>query len=536
MNHPNRLKSHDPELAADVSVSAAMDTAHSTPDTACPSTLTASVPATRPITPERVSSRRALLFGGAALGALLLPRDRASAAPPPDPNYPPQWKNVTLRLVRRVTMGLNAREAEAASALGFQKYLEQQLDPAGVDDSAVEEYIASAFPTLAMTYPQLIATDDNVPQTQLVQATLYRAMYSKRQLLQRMTDFWTNHFNIDIHKVNELKVIDDRDVIRPNALGKFSDLLKASAHSPAMMDYLDNSRSRKEHPNQNYAREMMELHTLGVDGGYTQTDVSEVARCFTGWTRNFDSKSPDWGKFVFDPKIHDQGAKTVLGQTIAANGGIKDGDRVLDIVANHPATATFVSTKLLRWLLREDPSADLIAQTAKVFTSSKGDIKAVIRAILTPALLGAAPAKYKRPFALVTSSVRATFADVPEASGMSSLAGQISNMGQPLFAWSPPNGYPDALGYWAGLILPRWNYALNLADTRLAGVKVNVAPLLALHSTADMVAMMNSALYAGEMSDGQQALLLTYLGAAPNEARLRDAVGLCLASAEFQLF
>ncbi len=541
MNHPNHPATCESCLVLPAHANDTGTTqARTTPATcAAPAPSALSVPpaafstASALPTVSAPTSRRALLGVGAALGALLLPRARAQADAPPPAGVPPQWKNINLRLARRVTMGLDIREAETAVAMGFTKYLEYQLNPAAIDDSAVEDYIARAFPTLAMSYPQLIAATDNLPQTELARATVYRALFSKCQLLQRMTEFWTYHFNIDIHKVNELKTIDDRDVIRPNALGKFADLLKASAHSPAMLDYLDNSHSRREHPNQNYAREMMELHTLGVNGGYTQTDVSEVARCFTGWTRNFDKNSVDWGKFVFDIKNHDQGAKIVMGQTIAANGGIADGERVLDIVANHPSTATFISAKLLHWLLREDAAPNLVAQIAKVFTSTKGDIKAVIRAILTPALLKAAPAKYKRPSHLVASAVRATAADVTELGG---LTGQLNNMGQPPFAWSPPNGYPDALGYWAGLILPRWNFALGLMDTHIGGVKVDVAPLLALHSTEDMIVLINVALYAGEMTDAQQSSLSAYLGNAPTEARLRDAIGLTLASSDFQLY
>ena len=488
-----------------------------------------------PAAPSTGLSRRALLGVGAAAGALLLPRENAQADTAPGGSAPAQWTSPELRLARRVTMGLSAWNVNAAQRMRFRDYLECELNSA-IDDSAVENYIAQNFTTLALSPADMNTantTTSGLPQSELIQATLYRALYSRHQLHQRMVEFWTDHFNIDINKVSWLKVIDDRDVIRPNALGKFSDLLKASAHSPAMLDYLDNSGSRKEHPNQNYAREMMELHTLGVNGGYTQTDVSEVARCFTGWTRNYDKTSADYGKFVFNAGIHDTGEKKVLGVTIPAKGGIKDGDMVLDIVANHPSTATFVSTKMLHWLLREDPSPTLIAQVAKVFTDTRGDIKAVIRAILTSDLLMAAPARYKRPYHLVTSTARAGFATV---TGLGGLISSVKTLGQTPFAWSPPNGYPDALAYWAGLILPRWNFGLAVPSNRIGDVKVDVSGLLALSSPADMVSRINATIFYGEMSSALQAELLAYLGQKPVEARVRDAVGLALASAEFQLY
>ena len=484
------------------------------------------------------SASRRLLLGAGIFAATLMPRSRALAQNGGNSTggnpAPATWKNQELRLVRRVTMGLDIEAALSALETGHTKYLETLLNDAAIDDSDVENYVASHYPTLAMSPAQLHTADSNLPQTQLVEATLFRSIYSKRQLRQRMTEFWSDHFNIDIHKVGTLKVTDDRDVIRPHALGKFSDLLHASAKSPAMLDYLDNSHSRKEHPNQNYARELMELHTLSVNGGYTQTDIQEVARCFTGWTRNFDTNSADYGRFVYNSKIHDDGAKLVLGHKMAAGGGIKDGEAVLDILAAHPATAKFIATKMLHWLLREDPSPELIAQIAKVYMDTKGDIKAMIRAILAPALLKSAPAKYKRPYHLVVSAIRAAN---PTISSFDGVRGQLNTMGHAPFSWAAPNGYPDALGYWAGLILPRWNFGLLFAENRVSGLTVDVKPLLDAKTPAAIVALLNMALFTEEITPGLQAELTAYLTQTPLlEARIRDAGGLALASPEFQLY
>ena len=262
-------------------------------------------------------NRRALLTGGVFASALLLAEREAQSQSPPAPLDPTaSWKNLELRLARRITMGLTQSDAQAAVKLGYKGYLEKQLNAPASDDAELEKHIAQTYPALSMTYPQIRDFVDNGKgdaQKQLFEATVLRSATSHRQLLQRMVEFWTDHFNIDIEKVHEIKILDDREVIRPNALGKFPALLAASGKSPAMLDYLDNASSRKEHPNQNYARELMELHTLGVDGGYTQQDVVEVARCFTGWTRNYDPKSPDRGKFVFNPKWHDDGEKNGFG-------------------------------------------------------------------------------------------------------------------------------------------------------------------------------------------------------------------------------
>ena len=286
------------------------------------------------------SSRRSFVFFGALAATALLPgKARAQAAgrtrqrkpferdvPPPDGFLTvPQNEGVaafrewdvatTSRLVRRVTLGVTPADVAKATQLGWQGYLNYQLNYARINDDAVEAAIAQKWPLMSQTSEQLFAADGGQVQTQLRESTLYRAAFSQRQLYQRMVEFWTDHFNQDIDKVGYLYVADLRDVIRKNALGNFPDLLRASAHSASMMAYLDQNASRKGAPNQNYAREIMELHTLGVDGGYTQDDVAELSRVLTGWT--IQGK----GQFVFNATIHDIGTKTVMGQTIAGVAG-----------------------------------------------------------------------------------------------------------------------------------------------------------------------------------------------------------------------
>ncbi len=537
-----------------------------------------------PDIPRFRPTRRQCLTAGALATAALAGLRPASAAPPalddvpavpvkspvpvklPSPllRYNPavNWDDPTLRLVRRVTMGLTTAEAQRAASLGYDGYLEYQLNADGIDDSTVEGYVGTNYPTLSMSPHDLRAaysTTNSLVSNPLFEATLFRSMYSQRQLLQRMVELWSDHFNIWIGKADilYLKGDDDRDVVRAHALGKFPDMLRASAHSPAMLQMLDNSSSRGDgkpakSPNQNYARELMELHTLGVDGGYTQTDVLEVARCFTGWSMETDSTSPNYGTFKYIPGYHDNGAKTVLGHTIPATGattvgaGITDGQTVLDILASHPSTALMVAGKMTRWLLRSDPSPALLQSVAQVYLSTGGDIKAMIRAILQEDLLMQAPAKYKRPYHLLVSAVRATAPTVSDpARWLAALRPQTDPLGQTPFEWQAPNGYPDALGYWAGLILPRWNFGITLANNGFAGGAMDITALQKAATPQAIADLLNAALFGGGLPSPEKDALTHFLASTvppPTAAkplaaqRIRDVIGLALASPNFQWY
>ncbi len=382
--------------------------------------------AQEPTTERR--SRRSFVFFGALAAASLLPRSaRAQArtqvrSRPRKPVPPstvessiPPGENVAAfaewditgasRLVRRITMGVTPGDMAHANQLGWQGYLNSQLNYTRISDDAVETFVAQKWPLVNQSSDTLFSADDGQVRSQLQESTLYRSAFSTRQLYHRMVEFWTDHFNQDIDKVGYLLVADQRDVIRKNALGKFPDLLKASAHSASMMAYLDQNTSNSKAPNQNYAREIMELHTLGVDGGYTQDDVAELSRVLTGWTIT------GRGMFSFNPNIHDTGSKTVLGTTISGQtgaAGINEGEQMLDMLVNHPSTAKFIATKMLKWLLDPNPSDTQIATVASVYKASGGDIKAMIRVILNDSWLPAAPMKFKRPFHFMTSALRST--------------------------------------------------------------------------------------------------------------------------------
>ena len=281
---------------------------------------------------EERSSRRSFVFFGALAAGALIPnaaraqgraRQRKPIEQKPSDQFQtvPQYESATAfqewdpagvsRLVRRVTYSATPADFARATQLGWQGYLNEQLNYSRINDDAVEATIAQKWPLMSASTDALFASDTGEMQAALRESTLYRSAFSRRQLYQRMVEFWTDHFNQAIDKVQFTLYADQRDVIRKHAMGRFPDLLKASAHSASMMEYLDQNTNRSGQPNQNYAREIMELHTLGVDGGYTQDDVAELSRVLTGW--NVEGK----GQFVFNPTIHDKGTKTVLGQTIA---------------------------------------------------------------------------------------------------------------------------------------------------------------------------------------------------------------------------
>jgi uncharacterized protein (DUF1800 family) len=443
-------------------------------------------------------------------------------------------------------------------APGTDQAMGQPADADGKKTAEYRQKIREYYEKNGLMQPQRIMGE-------LQASRIMRAVYSERQLQEVMVDFWTNHFNVFAGKGADRWLLTsyDRDTIRPNALGKFSDLLEATAQSPAMLFYLDNFQSvsadaqpgpgagrrpgallnggglrrpagapqdgaMRRYPNrpdqaqvgnarpaplpsnaqrqrrginENYARELMELHTLGVDGGYTQKDVQEVARCFTGWTilaprggaaategmmneRRAEMLRENAGKFYFNPRAHDDGEKIVLGHKIPAGGGLKDGLAVLDILAHHPSTAKYVATKLVRYFVSDVPPPALVDRVAASFTRSNGDIKETLQTIFfSPEFNSpqAYRAKVKRPFELTISAIRTLGG---ETNGGPQLHQWIARMGEPLYGYQTPNGYSDAAETWVntGGLLERMNFGLALASNRIPGTRVDLNKLV---STSD---------------------------------------------------
>ncbi|MFL5309918.1 MAG: DUF1800 domain-containing protein [Myxococcales bacterium] len=389
---------------------------------------------------------------------------------------------------------------------------------------------------------------------QLAQAKLVRAIGSDRQLQEVMAEFWFNHFNVFAGKENEAALLPAYEQrIRELALGRFGDLLAATAHSPAMLVYLDNWRSstplpprrsrrseaRRRDPNrglnENYARELLELHTLGVDGGYDQQDIVEVARCFTGWTVAEPRRDP---RFVFRPGMHDPGPKRVLGHEITA-GGEDDGNAVLDLLSRHPSTAQFISRKLVQRFVSDDPPDALVQRAADAFSSTGGDIRSVLRTIFeSPEMWSrrALRGKVRTPLELVAGSVRALGARVDDPMA---LARAVARIGQPLFAAQPPTGYPDDAASWlsSGALLARIDFGLALASGQMEGVRVDLAPLARdAMGPEEMLDRAAAQLGMPELSDRTRQYVLAQLRGAPPRSHVlaSRALGLLLGSPELQ--
>jgi uncharacterized protein (DUF1800 family) len=383
----------------------------------------------------------------------------------------------SFHLLSRAAYGPWPGDLDTLRAMGSEQWIEEQLSPETIDDT-VCDLRARRFETIWHEPGTCYEYKKPVLREEITRHTLLRALYSKRQLLEVMVGFWTDHLNINLEKGDciYLKPADDRLVIRTHALGRFRELIRASATSPAMLVYLDGKENQKKEPgdvpNENYARELLELHTLGVDGGYTQTDVYEAARSLTGWRLRTGWRK---GTVYFDQSLHDDGEKRVLGQTIPAGGGATDVDQLVEIACNHPSTAHHIATKLVRRFVSEDPPTALVQRVAKVFTSTDGDIKALLRTILTSDEFKAAKGlKFKRPFQYIVSCLRALAADTH---AHQQLIEYLLRMGQGPFQYPTPDGYPDRTAPWLGTLLWRWNFAFNAASNHLPTVTVPLEQL-----------------------------------------------------------
>jgi uncharacterized protein (DUF1800 family) len=438
-------------------------------------------------------------------------------------------------LLQRITFGARPQEISYALQLGYDQTIDEQINYQSISDPDIDSRL-TGLSTLSMSPSDLLNVSPKTkPVTELTQAALLRAIYSKRQLYELMVDFWSNHFNIFAGKSTDayLKPQDDQAVIRKYALGNFFDLLSASAHSPAMLVYLDNAVSTKNQPNENYARELLELHTLGVDGGYTQQDVSEVARALTGWGTGGQGKN--FGKFVYTATNHDDGLKTILGSNFLSGQGIADGEKVIDLLAHHPQTAKFIATKLVRRFVADEPPQDLVNRAAAAFTQSKGEISQVMSVILRSVELRSSfGQKLKRPFEWLVSAMRAVDANAkPDTTTIAALG----LLGQPPFHWVTPDGFPDKASAWTSTtgLLNRWNLSLAIAFNTLTDCQVNVAGLVSAQASPEAIIDQLSRRILGQPLAPDAAQVVTgYYKSANALAAAPGVVALLLASPFFQ--
>ena len=463
-----------------------------------------------------------------------------------------------LHLLRRISFGAKPGDIERVRALGLQGYLEEQLNYTALPD--IENRL-TGLTLLTDSAADLLqqAKDNtlNIGQVlgELVIAKFLRAVYSPQQLHEVMVDFWSDHFNLYALKnpTGFLLPGDQRDVIRAHALAKFRDLLSASAHSPAMLVYLDNATSVAQAPNENYAREIMELHTLSVDGGYTQFDVHEVARALTGWSvvgwQDANRLGADQvGRFLYRPFIHDNGEKVILDAKLPAGGGQSDGDKVIDILASHPSTAKFIAKKMCVRFVSDTPPQSIIDKAAATFTQSDGDIKAVLRTIInSDEFAAAAGQKFKRPFDFMVSALRALDAQVtiePVANGQPGEGARrnpvfqyLTQFGQVPFLWSTPDGYPDRTTAWLNTsgMLDRWNFGQALI-AGIKGVSINhqalIGPTSSIEALVDRAA---DVLLGAPLIDQPRSIVIDYAKAVPDKVRLPGVAALVIGSPQFQV-
>jgi uncharacterized protein (DUF1800 family) len=461
----------------------------------------------RKVRPTRLARLAPLL----ALAALITATTVGAAGVPKD-------AGAIEHALNRLAYGPRPGDVERVKEIGLSAWIDQQLHPDNIDDSGLKALLPEQPARPAAADPMAQRQWGRQSVQALSAEKVMRAVHSERQLEEQLVDFWFNHFNVFAGKGRTSTWVADyeRTAIRPHVFGKFRDLLEATAKSPAMLFYLDNwlsadpdaagrmqrlvpqlrggpdaqqqvqqqAQQRRRGLNENYARELLELHTLGVDGGYTQQDIIEVARAFTGWTltpqgqlrqgriatRLMDmAGGTQDGQFRFAAMMHDRGEKTVLGQKIKAGGGIDDGERVLDIVARHPSTARHIAYQLAQRFVADEPPKALVDRAAKKFRDTDGDLREVVRTIITSDEFfskEARGAKLKTPLEFLASGMRTTGRDVAGRQ----LVRALIDMGMPPYMCEPPTGYDDTAESWvsAGALVARMNIAQQIAGPQKA--------------------------------------------------------------------
>lgn len=502
-------------------------------------------------------------------------------------------RQVAEHVLNRMAFGPRPGQVDAVVEMGVQNWIEQQLDPGSIENDVVERHVAQHWPTLTMTMQQVRQQyqppypRDGTPEerleavrernrlryqvaAELPRSVLYRATYSQRQFEEVIVTFWRNHFSVDQNKDDVSYYANDFErTLRRYAFSDFEKLLLATAQHPAMLMFLDNDVSQKpltereermlaryesrnrvprsvealgRHRglNENYARELMELHTLGVDNGYSQRDVTELARVLTGWTAGMSDggylgePGESYG-FLFRADVHDTDPKRVLGSRMAGNRGVQDGIKVVIGLANHPKTADFISYKLCRYLVNDEPSDALVRRVAQVFRRSDGDLPRVYEAIVTSDEFLRPTnyrAKFKTPLEFVVSSLRVTDAEV---TGYKGLLRSLDTMGYDVYGCIDPTGYYDQAEAWLdpGVLVRRWQYAVRLATNDVDGV--SLPSELIDNIDGDTQEQIRDAIVAALLPGGvdkqTNALMLEQMSRLPGN---RLALGLVLGSPVFQ--
>jgi uncharacterized protein (DUF1800 family) len=457
----------------------------------------------------------------------------------------PAQDDLILHTLRRLYFGFTPETLAQVRQIGIDALLDQQLAPEELDNSKVEAVIADLDISKLSTSQLLDQEQQRTSVTEFIFSTLLQQTRSPRQIYEMMVDFWSNHFNIFLADGfnRTLKINDDRDVIRPHALDSFPELLNASAHSPSMLVYLDQAFSRRQSPNENYARELLELHTVGVESGYTHADIQETARVFTGWSlvTPRDQRSEDQiGEFIFRPFAHDNRAKTVMGFEIPADSGQQGGQDLLDYLALHPSTAAFISYKMAVRFIADQPPESIVEHLTQIYQESGGDIKSMLRALVkSPEFAASAGSKLKRPLEFFSSALIASQAEIPlRIRPVRRLAEYLQLSGQLPHMWATPDGYPDQAAWWTTTsgLLYRWNFALQLTSGAFPGLRVPFKRLLAdAGSPADLVDLLSTQFLGETLPNDGRDILLSYTGEGELLDQAPHVAALILSSPYFQM-
>jgi uncharacterized protein (DUF1800 family) len=439
------------------------------------------------------------------------------------------WVSANKRLLRKINYGPTQADLTEIETLGYSAYLEKQLNPATIDDSACDAIVQQVVPGANRTLTQWNRESSRIaPYEDFTGALILKSVHSKRQLLMRTAEFWREHFSLSVIPVREsVWAHYQRDVIEANALTTFRQILRATANSGAMMIYLDNFASSQFHINVNYAREILELHTVGVNGGYTEADIYEVARIFTGWTaKTLDGD--EYGEFEFRPADKLAGSRTVMGQTFSQSGKAQ-GDALIDWLSAHPSTIHYVCTKLVRWFLNCAPSSNLLSRLAQAW-GTEGDIKALLRIILSESEVMKAKPEFKRPFHLMVGALRQAHCTI---TSLFWIRHYLKRAGHEIGWWIQPDGYPIGFSYWAGGMIPRIRMLLLLSSGQYSGVTQPQVSGLSGRTGGEQMAELNRQYFLGELPVAEQVFVRRYL---KRGERLHETVGVLFASPTYQWF
>lgn len=443
-------------------------------------------------------------------------------------------------VMTRLTYGVTPTLTNHVERIGAQAFIREQLYPESIDDP-FEETINERFPYTRMTVAEIrqdeaVRPSDVLGQT--IHSTIERSLYSRRQLNEIMVRFWADHFNVYRHIgfVRWHLVEHDNQVLRPHAMGNFRTLLKAVAHSPSMLNYLDNDQSSRPDPNENFARELLELHTLGHKGGYTETDVEAVAHIFTGWRVQYNRDNPNYGQFWFDRRRHTHGEKQFMGHTIP-QAGEAEGDQLLDLLAAHPATAGTISTKLVRRFVSDPPPARLVERVANTYNETDGDIRAMLKTIFQSRDFWQDSPRLRSGYELLIASLRAVDYQAEDFNSLDrSVQHYLHRLQNVPYDWPAPDGYPDHDAHWRDALLDRWNAVLWASQEHSFG-----APRLSAYDdqamlTHDSLNQLGRYLLGRSLTKDETRAIFEYAVQVPGSqsGKLSVVLPLLLASPAFQ--